>query len=156
MRKFHIVKKTLKEIKLHAEKEYPSECCGWLLKLGNGDLKYVASENLQDKYHALDSELYPRTSKNAFLMNTLKLTKDIETVSKEGGSLFSIVHSHIDVGAYFSDEDEKQMTENNGSSTIFPAECYLVVSVKEGKASDQAIFYFDEAQKKYILADLCH
>ncbi len=154
MPSFCISKSILEEINLHAEKEYPSECCGWILKLGDERLKYIPSENLQDKYHALDPGLYPRTSKDAFLVNTLKLSKDIKAVSHEGGGLFSIVHSHIDVGAYFSNEDKKQMAEPDMSTSIFSSECYLVVSVNKGIASDKAVFYFDKNKKDFLSADL--
>ena len=149
MPNFCISKNILEEINLHAEKEYPSECCGWIIKYGDGGLKYTPSENLQDKYHALDPEVYPRTSQDAFFLNTFKLSENIKAASREGGSLFSIVHSHIDVGAYFSDEDKKQMAEPDMSSSIFPSECYLVVSVKKGIASDNAVFYFDKKKKLF-------
>ena len=138
----------------HAKNEYPSECCGWILKTKEGRLRYVPSENLQDKYHAADPESYPRTSKDAFLINTLKLSRDIESASKEGGGLFSIVHSHIDVGAYFSAEDKKQMAEPDGSSAIFPAECYLVISVFEGMPRERALFYFDPKKKEFLPGEI--
>ena len=154
MSDFFIPTEILKNIDSHAEKEYPSECCGWILKLGDGHLEYFPSENLQDKYHAVDPKLYPRTSKDAFFINTLKLTKDIENVSSDGGGLFSVVHSHIDVGAYFSDEDQKQMAEGDMNSAIFPAECYLVVSVNAGTASDRAVFYFDSNKRSFIQGEI--
>ena len=152
MKSFALPKPILEEINQHAEKEYPSECCGWILRLKDNAFRYVASENLQDKYHRVDPESYPRTAKEAFLINTLKLSKDIDTVQQEGGGLYSIVHSHIDVGAYFSKEDKKQMAEPDGSKAIFPAECYLVVSVCKGRIQDQAIFYFDSHQKDFLSA----
>ncbi len=155
LKEFHLPNNILKEVYDHAEQEYPSECCGWILKELNGNYNYIASQNLQDKYHKFDPNAYPRTSKDAFLMNTLKLSKDIEQTQKRGGSLYCIVHSHIHVGAYFSKEDKKQMAEPDRSKTIYPSEFYLVVNVNEaGKVDQNAVFYFDQIAKDFLEANL--
>ena len=152
MRYFKIPNNILAEIYSQAEQEYPEECCGWILCTKEKSYTYVPSRNLQNKYHQIDPENYPRTARDAFLMDALKLSQDTEKIQKEGGSLYCIVHSHIDVGAYFSEEDKKQMAERDMTSSIYPAECYLVVSVQQKKVKEDALFYFDESQKDFLEA----
>lgn len=149
-----IEKKVLDEVYRHARQEYPKEACGWIIEKADKTQTYVEAENLQDKYHKLDPEQYPRTSKDAFLMDTLKLTRAIEEAETAGGSLFSIVHSHIDCGAYFSEEDKIQMTLPDNSGPVFPAKCYLVVSIDDGQAGEKAAFVFNEDNKDYAAAKL--
>ncbi|MDH4262490.1 MAG: Mov34/MPN/PAD-1 family protein [Spirochaetia bacterium] len=154
MENIKIDKKTLEEINEHAVKEYPKECCGWVLQQKDTSLKYFAAENLQDKYHKLDPETYPRTSKDAFLMDTLKLSRATEAIESSGGSLFSIVHSHIDCDAYFSAEDELQMSTPDNNGPVFSAKCYIVVSIQNHKAAGNAVFIYDKKEKKYQKGNL--
>lgn len=150
--KFSISQSIFNQFREHAEKEYPAEACGALFTDGS-KIVYEPFENMQDKYHKLDPVLYPRTSKDAFLINTLKLSKRIEHYEQSGGSLFAIFHSHIDVGAYFSAEDKKQMTTDN-SEEVFPATCYIVTNVVNGAAAENAVFYFDKDKAEFQAAEL--
>jgi len=154
METIKIHQQTLDEINAHAVKEYPRECCGWIIQQKNGQLSYHAAENLQDKYHRLDPETYPRSSKDAFLMDTLKLNRAIEEAQLSGGTLFSIVHSHIDCEAYFSEEDEIQMSTPDKTGPVFPAKCYLVVSIREKKPSGSAAFVYSGSHNKFLAANL--
>ena len=60
-REFIFTADVLFTINQHAEQEYPSESCGWVIRSNNGQLRYVASANLQDKYHKFDPVSFPRT-----------------------------------------------------------------------------------------------
>ena len=154
MNDIKIAKKTLDEINDHAIREYPKECCGWIIQNADKSLYYEAAENLQDKYHKLDPETYPRSAEIAFLMDTLKLNRAMEKAHTEGGQLFSIVHSHIDCDAYFSKEDEEQMSNQDQSGPVFPAMCYLVVSIRQKKPAGNAVFVYDQEKKKYQQVNL--
>ena len=154
MQKIEINKTVLDEIYEQAKKEYPSECCGWIIKNSDNSMTYFAAENLQDKYHKLDPDSYPRTSHDAFLMDSLKLTRAIEEAEANKGSLYSIVHSHIDCGAYFSDEDKKQMATPDGIEQVFPAFCYFVVSIDNGENGDNAGYIFNNDNKEFIEAEI--
>jgi proteasome lid subunit RPN8/RPN11 len=144
----------MEEIFDQAIEEYPAECCGWIIQDKSGNQVYTRAKNLQDKYHQLDPESYPRTSHDAFLMDSLKLNKAVEEAREQGGELFSIVHSHIDCGAYFSMEDEKQMSMQDSSGQVFPSHCYIVVSVEKKQPYQTAVFVFDEDSKKFLKARL--
>ncbi len=154
MTEIKIATQVLQNIYRHAQEEYPKECCGWIIQNQDNTQVYVPAENLQDKYHKLDPEAYPRTSADAFLMDTLKLSNAIDEAASSGGNLFSIVHSHIDCGAYFSEEDKLQMTLPDGSGPVFPASCYLVVSINDREPGENAVFTFDPEKNDYQEANL--
>ena len=63
------------EMQNHALASYPGECCGLLFaKPGSTNVTRCARlENLADRYHALDPNAYPRTSRDAFMVNEAKL-----------------------------------------------------------------------------------
>ena len=87
-------------------------------------------------------------------MDSLKLTRAIDEAESSGGGLFSIVHSHIDCRAYFSEEDKHQMTLPDDSGPVFPAGNYLVVSVNNKQPGETAVFIYDETQKDFLAAEL--
>lgn len=95
------------EIAQHAIAWYASECCGLLFAASNSDdcLRCICMDNLQDKYHDKMPEDFPRTSRDAFKLNEREVMKLEEAAQDEGQRLLAIFHSHIDCGAYFSDED---------------------------------------------------
>jgi [CysO sulfur-carrier protein]-S-L-cysteine hydrolase len=92
----------------HAFAGYPGECCGLLFGPGAGVAVTRAEcmENIQDKLHALDPVEHPRTSRNGFQLNALKMNRLIEAAEANGEHLIAIFHSHIDCAAYFSQEDK--------------------------------------------------
>lgn len=147
-KKFVFQKQVMDAIYHQAREEYPSECCGWVLERSGGVQEYVASKNLQDKYHKFDPENYPRTSKEAFIPEMKKLQDQLAELGP-GEKLFSIVHSHIDCGAYFSAEDKKQMSDPATGQPIYAAENYLVVAVEDKKITEHAVYYFDADQSDY-------
>ncbi len=92
----------------HAFAWYPGECCGLLFSAKGSEraTRAVGLENLQDKLHALDPVEHPRTSRNGFQLNAQKMQKLVDEAQAKGERLLAIFHSHIDCGAYFSQEDK--------------------------------------------------
>ena len=137
----------LKAITDHVEPHYPNEACGLVLEDREGRWRVHPTENLADKYHALDPQAYPRTSRTFYLINTLEIAK----AERRGETLRVIFHSHCDVGDYFSDEDHRQAVDQDGDP-LWPGCDYLVVSVRD-KGADRATLFahnpssgrFDEA-----------
>lgn len=123
----------------HLEAAYPNEGCGVILEGPNG-ARVIPLENVYDKYHAVDPEAFPRTARTAYLIDPkawLKLSRELDE-TKERVAI--IVHSHADVGAYFSDED-KAMAAPNGEA-LHPGVDYLVVAVNKGKAEAAKLYRF--------------
>jgi proteasome lid subunit RPN8/RPN11 len=137
----------LDEVAQHAKDAYPSEACGVILSEENG-LRLLRFENIQDKLHAIDPERFPRTSTTAYNMNTLKLHK-----LWESDSLRIIYHSHVEFGAYFSDEDHAGALTPDTQEPVFPGVDYLVFSLIEQKSSAAGLFRFSETSRRYDSVD---
>jgi [CysO sulfur-carrier protein]-S-L-cysteine hydrolase len=91
----------------HAFAWYPGECCGLLFAKAGSEVatRAVPMDNLQDKLHATNPVDNPRTSRNGFQMNALKMDRLVDEAERSGERLLGIFHSHIDCAAYFSQED---------------------------------------------------
>jgi proteasome lid subunit RPN8/RPN11 len=61
------------------------------------------------------------------------------------GELWAIVHSHPDVGTYFSKED-KDMALGGGEEPLWPGVRYLVVSVRAGRVDGARIYAWDSSR----------
>src|SRR3989338_8985881 len=96
----------------HAEEAYPRECCGLLAgpKQGGGITEVRRAENVYDAYHDQDPKQYPRTSRTAYLIDPRRLLA-VEKESRQSDIRLKVIyHSHVDVGAYFSEEDKRAAT----------------------------------------------
>lgn len=115
----------------HAKEEYPAECCGIITTDGQGKQVIHACENIQDKLHAADPETHPRTSKMAYRMDDMQVMRIQQAAEEAGGQMVAIYHSHIDVDAYFSEED--QNAAMFFGEPAYPGVVYPVIPVKDGK-----------------------
>lgn len=146
-----VPKKFLDEIRLQAEHDYPNETCGILV--GPKDQKEIITgirpcRNVQDEYHALDSVGFPRKANAAYFIDSQNLVQIQRENRQKGSEIRVIYHSHVDAGAYFSEEDQRIALSEGRPA--YPGVAYLVVSVREGKAGEAALFYWDEARKTFI------
>ncbi len=83
---------------------FPEEACGLVLETAAGEGAVELCPNQADAYHRLDPQMYPRTAANAYILNPMRIV----AADKRGDRLVGIWHSHVRVGAYFSDEDIDQ------------------------------------------------
>jgi proteasome lid subunit RPN8/RPN11 len=122
---------------------YPSECCGLLFAKRDTSAvtRCVPLDNLADRYHALDPVEYPRTSRDAFMVNEAKLTKLVREAEHAGEQWLALYHSHIDCGAYFSDEDKKFAAP--GNVPVFPDLYQLVIDAREDRIVEAKAFQWD-------------
>jgi hypothetical protein len=70
-----ITREVLSELEAHALSTYPSECCGFVSGPASEPLSLDGSQrevNEADKYHKLDPETFPRTSRDYFKINELR------------------------------------------------------------------------------------
>jgi len=137
----------------HAIQSYPSECCGLVLGPVNEKNRFseiVPCENKQDEWHAVDPVQYPRTSQQAFLIDP-KVLLDIHQKSrKEGKEIKLIYHSHVDVGAYFSEEDRRQAMM--GHEPIYPNVVYLVLAAKDHRVDEAKLYAWSPAESEWVEA----
>ncbi len=130
----------LEAVEAHALETYPSECCGFLLgPSGEPGLLDEASRavNEADKYHALDPERFPRTSRTYFKINELKAARAFDGAEAAGRPIKVIYHSHCDARAYFSEEDAATFASHG--ELMWPC-AFLVVSVEGGAVTDRRLW----------------
>ncbi len=141
----------LKMIFEQAEKEYPHECCGMILgsRQKKEDFNRVRPcVNVYDRYHELDPDNFPRTSKTAYFMDPRELLAIQKEMREKDEAIRVIYHSHIDTGAYFSEEDQRVAASEG--EPAYPGVEYLVLSVKEGKVRDTCLCHWDTQQKEFM------
>jgi proteasome lid subunit RPN8/RPN11 len=130
----------LEEIHAHARAEYPSECCGLIAgpRQPTGALDQALPEvNEADKYHRLDPEHFPRTSKTYFKINELRAAKAFDRGEASDRPIKVIYHSHCDAGSYFSPEDAATFARQG--QLMWPC-AFLVVSVIAGEVRSQQLW----------------
>jgi adenylyltransferase/sulfurtransferase len=140
--------KALAALYEHAQREYPKECCG--IVFGPKDEAAAdearACENIQDALHAEDPVQHPRDARTAYNL----APADIFALQKSlrGARPAKIVyHSHVDVGAYFSDTD--QAAAAFGDEPAYPVE-YVVIDAQKDGARAAAQFAWDDELRRYV------
>ena len=131
----------------HGAGAYPEEGCGVLSgpKDADGVDRWHPIANVLNQMHAEDPERYPRTGKDGYFMDPAELMRLDRTLGKEGRKVKAIVHSHVDVGAYFSQEDKTRALW--AGEPIMPGMFYLVCGVK-ARQPDGAILVWWDAQAR--------
>jgi proteasome lid subunit RPN8/RPN11 len=116
------------------------EVCGFLVRRAEA-LQVVPMTNVADRYHAVDPVRFPRMSREAYLMNAreqLRLQRDLE---EHGGEIVAVWHSHVEVGAYFSEKDRGDAVLD-GQPAVPGAE-YLVLGVRGGRVTEGKRYRWD-------------
>ena len=130
----------LKRIAAHAASTYPAECCGLLLADAAGALRFVAIDNIAGTAEGVQTSA--RSGRDGYVMHPKQLLKALQQADEQGGQLWGIVHSHPDVGAYFSSED-RHMALGGGAEPLWPGVQYLVVSVRAGRVDGARIYRWE-------------
>ncbi len=141
--KLQITRATLEQVFDEARAAYvrDEESCGFLL--GPREPWAVIDEvmpmvNRANQLHALDPTMYPRTGRMYFDIDSLKFQRVIERGNASERPVKVLYHSHLDVGAYFSETDA-QVALMGGAEPPFDL-AYLVTSVRCGAVDDHALF----------------
>ncbi len=107
--RFSVPKALLDQVYAHCEAGYPEEACGILTGPENGPPSRVfPCTNLQNQLHADDPKAHPRDARTAYRIDPKDLFAITRDIRQSGQVFQAIFHSHADVGAYFSDEDQRQ------------------------------------------------
>ena len=130
----------LDAIYAHAREGYPEEVCGFILGARDGAADEARRcENRQNALHAEDPAAFPRDARTAYNLGA----KDLFFLDKSlrGERPVRIIyHSHVDVGAYFSAEDERAAAPDG--ELLYPVD-YLVVDVRADGVRGARLFRFD-------------
>ncbi len=137
----------LPQIVNHAVSAYPEECCGLILKCENRSWRSVRIKNIQNEWHRLSPEDYPRTAKAAYQMDPHELLALQKSLRHHREAIAVIYHSHPEAGFQLSDEDIRQALWD-GEPT-FPGVDYLVVSVRQGHPAGWGLYGWDLSQQAF-------
>jgi adenylyltransferase/sulfurtransferase len=141
----------LRQIAAHARSTYPAECCGLLLQDRSGGIAFRPIANIAGSAEAQPTS--SRTGRDGYVMDPNALLKALEETESAGGQLWGIVHSHPDVGAYFSRED-RDMALGGGDEPLWPGVRYLVVSVRGGKVDAARVYSWDPSRRDFSEKEL--
>ena len=142
----------LKMIYRQAVHEDPHECCGMLTSYPQSPesiTRLRPCRNVYDACHGLDPDNFPRSGKTAYFIDPAELLE----IQKENRALKEkirvLYHSHIDQGAYFSEEDERVASPEG--EPAYPGVDYLVVSVVRGEVKESNLFHWDPRRRRHVL-----
>ena len=114
-----LTQKIVQQFQLHGEKDYPHECCGFILgqwtNNGTEALEYVPAENTKDE-----------NRERRFLIAPNAYQQVEDEADKKGLAVISIVHSHPDHPDEPSEFDRVH---------AWPGFSYIIISVAEGVAT---------------------
>jgi proteasome lid subunit RPN8/RPN11 len=123
----------------------PDEGCGIIVQ-GAGGLRLIPAPNLAGALHAADPESFPRDGRASFVLDT----RVILDAARRGQELIAIVHSHVEVGAYFSDEDRRGALTPDGAGPLWPGVFQVVVDIGPGKMRGWRIYAFDRTAAGFV------
>jgi adenylyltransferase/sulfurtransferase len=139
--------RVLEQIARHARETYPAECCGLLLADAGGELRFEPIANVAGTREGAATSA--RGQRDGYVMEPKALLHALEATERAGGRLWAIVHSHPDVGAYFSNED-RQMALGGGEEPLWPGVRYLVVSVRSGRVDGARLYLWDPSKRDFL------
>jgi len=151
-----IDKAVLDDVFAHAREGYArdEESCGLLFGPAEDPLfvgRTFRMQNRANKLHELDPERYPRTGHSYFDIDPMKFDRAVREGAASGAPAKVLYHSHLDVGAYFSETDATSATMGGETPTYELA--YLVASVRSGEVDDAKLFIWDPASRSFVVSN---
>lgn len=134
--------------------ERDEEACGFLAGPADSPMlcdRAVELENLANKYHRVDPEHHPRTGREYFKINVLALERALREGREAGLPVKVFFHSHLDCGAYFSQEDAESMTFGGTEAPSYGL-AYLVTAVDRGVVTAHKLFIWSESTRSFVEA----
>ncbi len=146
----------LDEIFKLAERDYPRECCGFILGPRVNPLQYSrlrSCRNAQDYFYQPDTEQCSRDSRRAYFVDPFELLNLHKELRNREEDIRIIYHSHIDQRACFSQQDQRQALLYR--QPLYSCAKQLVVSVCGGHVRDFNLFKWSEIEKKFKISSKC-
>ncbi len=112
----------------------------------------VPMKNRARALHEMDPETYPRTARMYFDIDPLKFERAIHNGEAEGRPVKVLYHSHLDVGAYFSDTDA-EAAKMGGDEPAYDL-AYLVTSVRKDGVDDRKLFVWRPDARAFVESEL--
>ena len=131
----------LNQIYAHADDGYPEEVCGLILGPRGTPDEIRRCHNRQNALHAEDPLAFPRDARTAYNLGAEDLFF-LDASLRSDRPTQVIYHSHIDVGAYFSKEDELAAA---AGELLYPVD-YLVIDARPEGARGARLFHFHDGR----------
>lgn len=128
----------LQNVYRHASEDYPNECCGFVRASG----QVYRACNYQDILHAEDPVKWPRSAREAYCLAPADVYLLGMSFLSDDPAIV-VYHSHPDVGAYFSEKDERDALLDG--KPIYDVD-HLVVDVRHGRARGARLFRFADSK----------
>lgn len=135
--------------------ERDEECCGLLTGPAAEPRLVDAVKPMKNRaadLHRLDPETYPRTARQYFDLDPLAFERAVREGESAQRPVKVLYHSHLDVGAYFSDTDA-EAAKMGGDAPAYDL-CYLVLSVRAGVVDDHKLFVWNPARRAFVETSL--
>lgn len=136
-----------------AEREFPNECCGFILS-GDGVEEVRPIRNIQNEKHAENPQAFPRDARTAFLMEPREHLAALNEIDRRKLKLAVVYHSHPDHDAYFSATDRAQACSFDPAEPDYPDTAYVVMSIRDGRFARAAAFVWDSARREFVETEL--
>ncbi len=136
-----------------AEREFPYECCGFIIG-DDASWEVRPITNVQNRKHAEDPEAFPRDARTAFLMEPKEHLAVMKEIDQRRLALKFVYHSHPDHDAYFSATDRAQACSFDPEYPDYPDTVYIVISVRAGRFARAAAFAWDAKRKEFAETEL--
>ncbi|MGO9455179.1 MAG: Mov34/MPN/PAD-1 family protein [Candidatus Binataceae bacterium] len=149
MNRTSIKRASLDTIIAHAEREFPNECCGFIIGDDSAEETRPIT-NIQNPKHAEDPAAFPRDARTAFLMEPKEHLAVLNEIDRRKLALRIVYHSHPDHDAYFSATDRAQACLFDPSEPDYPNTAHVVMSIRGGKFARAAAFVWDTAKKEFV------
>ncbi len=153
MRNVTLRRASLDAIIAQAEREFPHECCGFILA-GAGFEEVRPIRNIQNEKHAEDPAAFPRDARTAFLMEPREHLAALNEIDRRKLRLAVVYHSHPDHDAYFSPTDRAQACSFDPDEPDYPDTAYVVMSVRDGRFVRAAAFVWEPVRKEFVETNL--
>ena len=143
---FDIAEDALAAVYAHALEGHPEEVCGLLIGPADAPAKIDESrrcENLANAMHARDPVSFPRTAAMAYVLGPADLMR-VDRSQSSPRPVRAIYHSHVEVGAYFSDEDKRIAAPPEWGMPLYPGVDYLVVDVRSDGARGARLYRWND------------
>ncbi|HXM31692.1 MAG TPA: M67 family metallopeptidase [Xanthobacteraceae bacterium] len=144
-----IRKATFDQIVAQAEREFPFECCGFII--ADDAIEEVRPiTNIQNRKHSEDPVAFARDARTAFLMEPREHLAVLKEIDSRRLKLRAVYHSHPDHDAYFSATDRAQACSFDPGEPDYPDTVYIVISVRAARFARAAAFRWDPASKDFV------
>ncbi len=134
MTKIEIPETIIKDYLDHAAKEYPWECCGFLIGT------YTQTGGLAEKYLPADN-VKEGEKERRFIIDPTAYQRAEDAADEEGKSVIGIVHSHPDHPDIPSEFDRTH---------AWPGFSYIIISVPKGKPARYRSWQLETGREKFI------